>query len=374
MGVVAVAAACAGGAAGGAAGCAKEAPPLPRGVAVRVAQVEKSSTSSATRYSAQIVPATRLDFAFKVGGYVESIAQVSGTDGQRRLIQEGDVVENGMELAGLRKSDFTQKVAEAKAGVSQAYAIAREARLDASRDSKLARAGSLPEATAGASRSRAESSGAAVEGAQARLAQARTALADSTLVSPMHGVVIKRSIEVGTLVAPGSIAFTLADVDNVKAVFGVPDVLLKQIQLGAAQKVAADAFPGVEFEGKVSRLAPSADQRSRVFEVDVTIPNAEGKLKAGMVASLSINPAANSEADVPLIPLGAIVRPPSGKGFAVFVVENKDKVLRARAREVELGEYLGRVVPVKKGLEGGETIVVQGAGMLQDGERIEVIE
>jgi len=347
---------------------------MPRGVAVRVAQVEKSSTSSSTRYSAQIVPATRLDFAFKVGGYVESIAQVAGADGQRRLLQEGDVVETGAELASLRKSDFTQKVAEAKAAVSQAYAIAREARLDAVRDSKLARSGSLPEATAGASRSRAESSGAVVEGAQARLAQARTALGDSTLISPMHGVVIKRAIEVGTLVAPGTVAFSIADVDNVKAVFGVPDVLLKQIQVGAAQKVTADAFPGVEFEGKVSRLAPSADQRSRVFEVDVTIPNGEGKLKAGMVASLSINPAANSEADVPLIPLGAIVRPPSGKGFAVFIVENKDKVLRARAREVELGEYLGRVVPVKKGLEGSETIVTQGAGMLSDGERIEVIE
>ena len=45
----------------------------------------------------------------------------------------------------------------------------------------------------------------------------------------------------------------------------------------------------------------------------------------------------------------------------------------AHARDVELGDYLGRVIPVKRGLGGGETVVVQGAGLLSDGEQVEVI-
>ena len=353
--------------------CKQDKPPVARGIAVKVAAVKRTSDVAGTRYSAQIVPNARVDLAFKVGGYVESIAQVKGVDEQPRNLQEGDTVEEGMELASLRKTDYTHKIAEAKAALAQASAIYREAKRDAARDAKLESSGSLPGAVADASRGRRDSAAAAVDGARVRLQQAQAAYADATLRAPMKGVVVKRAIEVGTLVAPGTHAFSIADVDNVKAMFGVPDVFLGQIQLGATHEVTTDAFPGVTFQGKVSRLAPAADQRSRVFEVDITIPNTDGKLKPGMVASLKIKAAPSADNDLPLVPLAAIVRPPSGKGYAVFVVENAGGVTRARTREIELGEYLGRVVPVKKGLTVDENVVVQGAGLLSDGDRVEVI-
>jgi multidrug efflux system membrane fusion protein len=353
--------------------CKQEAPAPPRGIAVKVAPIKRTSDVAGTRYSAQIVPNTRLDLAFKIGGYVESIAQVKGVDDKLRALQEGDRVTEGMELAALRKTDTGHKIAEAKAALAQAAAIYREAKRDAERDEKLAKTGSLPGAVADASGGRRDSAAAAVDGARVRLQQAQAAYGDTTLRAPMDGVVVKRTIEVGALAAPGTVAFAIADVESVKAAFGVPDVFLSQIELGATQKVTTDAFPGVEFEGKVSRVAPGADQRSRVFEVDITIPNADGKLKPGMVASLKIKAAPSADTDVPLVPLNAIVRPPSGKGYAVFVVETAGGISRARTREIELGEYLGRVVPVKKGLAVDENVVVQGAGLLSDGDRVEVI-
>ena len=296
-----------------------------------------------------------------------------GFDGVLRPVQEGDVVQIGAKLASLRKTDYQQRIAEASAAVSQAVASYHEAKLDAGRDTKLVSAGSLPGATADGSRSRSDSLRAAADGAQARLSEAESALSDSQLVAPMTGVVMKRSIEVGALAAPGTVAFTIADVTSVKAVFGVPDSFLSQIAIGATEQVTTDAFPGVMFEGKVSRQAPSADPRSRVFEVDVTIPNADGRLKAGMVASLTIAEAAKADADLPLVPLSAIVRPPSGKGFAVYVVDSATGTTHVHARQIELGEYLGRVVPVKKGLTGTEQVVVMGAGLLGDGQEVEVI-
>ena len=353
--------------------CKKEAPPEPKGIAVKVAPIKRTSDVAGTRYSAQIVPNSRVDLAFKVGGYVDEIAQVKGVDEKSRNLQEGDRVTEGQELASLRKTDYSHKIAEAKAALAQASAIYREAKKDAERDAKLAAGGSLPGAAADASGGRRDSAAAAVEGARVRLQQAQAAYADTTLRSPMAGVIVKRAIEVGALAAPGTFAFSIADVDNVKAMFGVPDVFLAQIELGATHKVTTDAFPGIEFEGKVSRVAPGADARSRVFEVDITIPNTDGKLKPGMVASLKIKQAPSAETDMPLVPLNAIVRPPSGKGYAVFVVETAGGISRVRTREIELGEYLGRVVPVKKGLAVDENVVVQGAGLLSDGDRVEVI-
>jgi len=356
-----------------AAACKKEAPAPSKGIAVKVAPIKRTSDVAGTRYSAQIVPNTQLNLAFKVGGYVEEIAQIEGVDKTKRNLQEGDRVTEGMELASLRKTDYAHKIAEAKAALAQASAIYREAKKDAERDAKLEKSGSLPGAVADASGGRRDSAGAAVEGARVRVQQAQAAYADTSLRAPMDGVVVKRTIEVGALAAPGTVAFAIADVDNVKAMFGVPDVFLDQISLGATHKVTTDAFPGTEFEGKVSRVASAADQRSRVFEVDITIPNKDGKLKPGMVASLKIKAAPSAETDMPLVPLNAIVRPPSGKGYAVFVVETQGGISRVRHREIELGEYLGRVVPVKKGLEVDENVVVQGAGLLSDGDRVEVI-
>ena len=161
---------------------------------------------------------------------------------------------------------------------------------------------------------------------------------------------------------------------SVKAAFGVPDVVLPRVHLGAPLAITTEAYPGERFEGRISLIAPSADPRSRVFEIDVTIPNPDGRLKSGSVAALSLEGTGDAGPAAPLIPLSAIVRSPAhADQFAVFIVDASAGRATAHAREVELGEYLGRVIPIRRGLTGGETVVVQGAGLLSDGEAVEVL-
>ena len=361
-----------------AAGCTRTTPGRALGVAVKVMVPDQAQTQAVTRYSAEIVPQTRLDLAFRCSGYLETIAMVSGPKssvpgfaGRQRPLQEGDRVALGETLATIRTTEYAQQAAEARARVAEASSAYRQARRESSRDAKLARSGSIPEAAFDASRSQRDRASAALQAAKARLAQAKAALGDTTLVSPMNGVVLRRSLEVGALVAPGTVAFSLADVSSVKAVFGVPDVLLSRIQVGSTQKVTSDAFRDVEFAGEVTRVAPAADLKSHVFEVEVTIPNADDRLKPGMVVALARDAVANDSG--PRVPLAAVVRAPSGKGFAVFVVERAAGDTIARARTIELGDYVGRMVPVTKGLDGTEQVVVLGAALLSDGERVEVI-
>jgi RND family efflux transporter MFP subunit len=246
--------------------------------------------------------------------------------------------------------------------------------MDFDRTEKLAGTNAVAGAELDAARTRRDGASAVLLGAKARLDQAMTALADTVLRSPLEGIVLKRGIEVGALAGPGTVAFSVADVGSVKAVFGVPDTVLPRIQLGAVETITTDAYPGVKFQGRISLIAPSADPRSRVFEVAVTIPNSDGRLKPGSVASLALEGEAASAANEPLIPLSAIIRSPKSKDrFGVFVVDEGGATAVAHAREVELGEYLGKVIPVKGGLKPGEKVVVQGAGLLSDGEPVEVI-
>src|SRR4051812_34479969 len=85
--------------------------------AVRVRKLEQQSTASSTRYSANIEPFSRVDLAFKVGGYVREIAQVKGTEAAPRPLQEGDVVTRGMVVAHVREAEYLQKLAASKAQV-----------------------------------------------------------------------------------------------------------------------------------------------------------------------------------------------------------------------------------------------------------------
>jgi RND family efflux transporter MFP subunit len=355
------------------AACQRDDAELAAPTAVKLAAVRHGGMPAGTHYSAQIIPATTIQLAFKVGGYVDAIAKQPGIDGRPRTMQEGDAVREGTVLATLRKSDFQHQLAAARAGRAQAAALAHQARVEWGRTRTLADHDAIAGAEVDSTRTQLDTAVAALSGAQARYEQAKTALVDATLASPIDGVVLARHVEQGELVAPGAVAFVVADVSSVKAQFGVPDTMVAKIALGMAESVTTDAYPDESFAGTITLIAPSADPHSRVFEVDVTIPNPEGRLKTGSVASLALG--ATGGHDALLVPISAIVRSPTHPDkLAVFVIDEQPGGRpRARAREVELDDYLGRDVPVKAGLRDGERIIVQGAKLVADGEPVEVL-
>ena len=119
--------------------------------------------------------------------------------------------------------------------------------------------------------------------------EAENAHADTALVSPLDGVVLKQLIEVGRWSGPGSGGFVLADTSSIKAVFGAPDTMLHRLKLGMPQTVTTEALPNRQFAGRITNIAPTADPQSRVFDIELTIPNPDDALKVGMVASMQLN-------------------------------------------------------------------------------------
>ena len=341
------------------AGCGGEAPPPPP-LPVTVHVVAGDGTSGGPRYSASIRPDVQVDVAFKVGGYVDEILQVRGADGRLRNVQDGDVVRRGTVLARVRDREYRDAVAQAQASLGQAKA-------DFDRVSQLYENRSVSKADYDAAYARYTAS-------QAQHDQATLALSDCTLRAPMDGTLLRRTIEVGTLVAPGAPGFSIADTRAVKVVFGVPDVLVGTMRMGATQRVAAEAAPDRALFGRITRVAPSADPTSRVFEVEVTIPNPDGVLKPGMIASLQVAGAAPSATPPIVVPLNAVVRPAGDSvGYAVFLVEDQGGRSIARLRPVQLGDVAGNMIRVTAGLQGGERVIVRGATLAVDSQAVRVI-
>ena len=246
--------------------------------------------------------------------------------------------------------------------------------MDYERTAKLESRQDIAKAELDRSKAKLDTTKAMVDGAKAQVDEAQTAIADASLRSPMDGIVAKRGVEVGTLAGPGTVAFVIVDTRNVKVVFGVPDTILTKLKQGASQSVTTEAYRGETFTGSVTRIAPVADARSRVFEIEVTIPNTDNRLRAGMVASLNLKEAAEKVQPTAMVQLNAVVRAPGHPDkYAVFVVEEKDGKTIAHSREVELGDFMGNMVPVVSGLALGQQVVTTGASFLSDGEQVQVL-
>jgi RND family efflux transporter MFP subunit len=340
---------------------------------VTVYRVQASSMQDGSRYSVSLSPLTQVDLAFKVGGYVKDIQRVGGPDGQTRIIQSGDEVRKGAVLARLRESDYAVKLNQAVSNEADAKANFTQAKQDFERAKNLYAAQSLTKSDYDAARARYDSAQAKLRGAVESRKEADISMQDSTLKAPSDGVIFKRNIEVGSLVSAGTVAFVLADTSVVKALFGVPDITVQSLAVGRPLALTSEAIPGAEFHGQITKIDPSADATSRVFQIEVKIANPDNRLKPGMIAAVSL-PGNHDSTPRLAVPLSAIVRSPEhDAGYAVYVVDPQEGRAVARRRSVKLGPVLGNSVIVTEGIAPGESIVVKGTTVIIDGEQVRVL-
>ena len=358
----------------------RPAPPVePPGVPVRVAEVSTAAGIRGIRYSANVIPRAQVDVAFKVNGYVDAIRQVKGADGRARDLQQGDVVAGGSMLARVRDTDYVDNVKKSQANLDKANAALEKSTNDFRRATNLQATNSITGPDYDSAKQEYETSKAAVDAALAQLNEAQTSLGYATLSAPMNGTLLQRKIEVGDLVGPGTTGFVLADVSWVKVVFGVPDIMLDRVKLGSRIQISTASVPGKHFTGTVTAVSPSADANTRVSEIEVSVPNASGELRDGMVASLEVpgaaGPAASARAEAIAVPLAAVVQSkPGASSYGVFVVTTDGKKDVAKLHPVELGQVVGNSVIVNSGLEPGSRIVVTGATIVRDGDTVRPVQ
>ncbi|MDX2152126.1 MAG: efflux RND transporter periplasmic adaptor subunit [Bryobacteraceae bacterium] len=364
-------------------------------IPVQTAVVDEVTVDTATHYSATIEPDTTVELAFKVDGYVDSLLKV----GQRN-VQVGDFIPKGAVLARVRQSDYRASLdayraqalqaAEAlKAAtwqLTQAEAVHKRAVLDAERAEALYVEKALTKPDLDAARADLDSTRAEVEAAKKNVEARRNELEsakakerastitfeDTDLVSPMSCVVLEKRVEPGTLVGRGIPVFRLGDVGTVRIAFSVPDTLITSLKLGAPLQVAVDAFPDQLFQGRVREIAAAADPATRLYRVEVALPNTKQQLKTGMMGKVSVQ-GSQPASLMPAVPALALLRAPSDPNAAtVFVIEQSGGNTVARLRTVRLGQFAGSRVTVLAGLAKGDAIVTGGRQNLIDGALVRI--
>jgi RND family efflux transporter MFP subunit len=340
---------------------------------VRVGVVESISAAGANTYSANIQPYQQVELAFKSNGYLASIRQVKDTNGKTRNIDQGDWVTKGTVLATVSQDDYKDKLQQANAQLARGQSNYDRAKLSFDRMLILYKSGAATVSDYDNANAQMLDAQASIQSAKASISEAQIALAYCQLRAPFDGWIVKRSVDEGQLVGPATNGFTISDVRSVKAVFGVPDTAMEHIRLGSPETVTTDAVGG-DFDGHVSSISPSADPKSRVYSVEVSIPNSDNRLKAGMIASITIR-SDNENKQVDVVSLAAVVRSlKRPDGFAVFVPDGDGDTVRVHTQEVELGGTYGNTIAVERGLKPGDRVVTYGATTIKDGEKVRVIQ
>jgi len=173
-------------------------------------------------------------------------------------------------------------------------------------------------------------------------------------------------------VAPGTPAFTLADLRLVKALFNVPDSDLHNFRQSQTLDLTVDAFPGETFHGRVISLAAAADPRVRSFQIEVSIANTGLKLRSGMIATVRGEGVVASKQVQ--IPVDALVHDPIGDHYLVYGTEQRAGRTYAKETPVRPGAMSGSFVEIIEGLKPGQRIVASGASLLRSGDLVREVE
>jgi membrane fusion protein (multidrug efflux system) len=318
----------------------EQAPVEAPSVNVTVVQLQLRSLSDRVALAGRLDPWVEVEVSTELGGTVQEIG-----------FDKGERVRKGQVLARIG-TDLLQ------AALDGARAELTAAEANYSKSNELFQRQAVPRQDLIAATSTYES-------AKARTKQAELRVERSIIRAPISGVAIRREIEVGEVVPPGSLVTTIDQLSRLKASVGIPEDDISFFRVGSAAVLDVDAYPDQAFEGTIHFLGPAASGLNRTFPAEIEIDNRESLLRPGMIVRVSLVKRVFTDAIV--VPRDAIVERDTGN--VAFVLDGD----RAKLRNVKTGPSEGGEIVILEGLEAGEALIVTGHRNLVDGQRVRTV-
>lgn len=280
--------------------------------------------------------------------------------------QIGDRVSKSQVLARIAADTVASELAQARAALAEQEAALAEAASNAARARQLKEQGFYSSQAHTQYQTAKHTASARMEGARARLQAAELNMAKTVVVAPDDGILSAATATVGSLTRSGQELFRLIRGGRLEWRAEIPADELPRVTPGATATVTTAT--GERVAGKVRRVSPSADPRTRNGLVYVDL-DAAGLLRAGMFVRGEID---LGRASALTLPQSAVVQ---REGFAyVYRIEDgKDDIRRVAQTKVDLGRRNGERVEVLAGLAPDVRVVAAGGGFLADGDAVRLV-
>ncbi len=341
-----------------------EAPPAEQGTqaAPPASTAKPSMTVTVTRAGSESL-ALGLQANGNVSAWQEASigAELNGLRLAAVNVNVGDVVRKGQVLATLAGETTQAESLQSRAAQMQAEASYENAKADADRARAIQDTGALSQSQIAQYLTAEKVAKAQWEAAKAAFGATQVRLANTRVLAPDDGVISARTASVGAVVGAGQELFRLVRGSRMEWRAEVTPGEVGRIRVG--QSVRVTVATGTELAGKVRAIAPSADPQTRNVLVFVDLPR-HPDLKAGTFAKGQFDLGQSAALTVPA--QAVVVR--DGHNY-VFVIGAHSK---ASQRKVQTGRRVGERVEVLDGLKADESIAVQGAGFLNEGDLVKV--
>ena len=308
------------------------------------------------------------------------LARVSPVELQLSVEQQQAALRQARARLGLREADGELKDVRDAAEVKKAAADLADAEQRYKRAQSLLETGVVArqvfdEAEARFKAARAtydlavqqvENLRASMQQTQASLNLADKRLRDTSIRAPFAGHVKSREVTVGQYLKIQTPVMTIVNIDPLRVRLNVPEKMSPWVRVGRDVRLQLEAFPGREFTGRISRINPAVDEKTRTFEIEALVKNPRAELKPGSFVKSTIQ---SDKVDTILtIPYNAATY--LFGAYKVYVLDGS----RVREREVKLGDRFGERVEILEGLTLQDAIVVAEAGQtLKDGAEVDVV-
>ncbi|WP_348545309.1 efflux RND transporter periplasmic adaptor subunit [Chthoniobacter sp.] len=303
-------------------------------VPVRVVAVEKVTRPANEEVVGNVQAKLHAAIEAKVTGRMESLLVAPG-----QLLKAGDLIAQ-------------LDAREIQARLDQALAVREQATRDLERARDLF--------------AKKINTQAELDGAQARervavgaVKETETMLGYTKIVAPFNGVVTRQLADVGDLATPGKPIVEMENPDALRFEADVPEALIGHVKLGAKLPVRISAVP-TPIAGTVVEMAPVASPASRTFLVKLDLPPTEGA-RSGQFGRVLVP---TGESQTIRVPAAALIS--RGQMETVFVAADH----HAQLRLVRSGKRLDGEVELLSGISPGESVVIEGADQLHDGQPI----
>lgn len=191
-------------------------------------------------------------------------------------------------------------------------------------------------------------------------------LENTTLVSPVAGIVSARNYDNGDM-AGSSPILVVEQIRPVKIMINVSESLFPKVKRGMKIYVTFDAYGDEQFTGKVTRIYPTVDNSTRTFQVEVSLPNSDERIRPGMFARVTMP---YDVAKHVVIPDRAIQKLMGSGDRYVYIYNPTDGTVRYS--KVELGRRMDAEYEVLSGVGNGDKVVVTGQNALSNGAKVEL--
>jgi membrane fusion protein, multidrug efflux system len=321
-------------------------------IPVRVAVAQHTKLTETLGATGEIQPVAVVDLTATMSARVEKVTA-----------DLGNLVAPKQTLLRFDRELVNATLTTAEALMAQTAADRQRAALHVQRITAVYQQGLLPKIDVEKAQAALEEANTNLRQAQEKLLQARKDLQQTTLTSPVSGIVMERLINPGETTRPPQKLFTLGRIDQVLVVANFAEERVSEIHTGQAATVTLTAFPNDVFNGKVIKIKPVTDPKTRTFLVYTKVKNPKLRLKPGLTAFVRLK----REHEALAVPSVSLINPTGVQESSVFVLESGST---AKLRKVKVGVVAEGMTEILHGLMEGEQVVVVGQLALRDGDQV----